>query len=274
MSDNRWCGNPDVLMSYLYDEGDPGERAAFEAHLEACAACAREVREFTALRSGLAQWTPPEPLLDFRIVRDRPQPPARTWRSWFSLPVLPGWAQLGAAAVLVGVAVGISGVEIRYDNQGVTVRTGWQRQAVPADVPGAVAPAAALTASAAAPGADATPWRSDLAAVEERLRRELQAPVAGGGSAQPVSARSAAVTDDALLERVRELIAASEARQNREMALRMTQVVRDVDTQRRTDFARLTDGMGVIEGRAVSAVAQQRQMIDYLMRVSSQREPR
>ena len=141
-------------------------------------------------------------------------------------------------------------------------------------MPGTVAPAAALTASAAAPGADATPWRSDLAAVEERLRRELQAPVAGGGSTQQASARNAALTDDAFLERVRELIAASEARQNREMALRMTQVVRDVDTQRRTDFARLTDGMGVIEGRAVSAVAQQRQMIDYLMRVSSQREPR
>ncbi|MDO8833988.1 MAG: hypothetical protein Q7V01_00250 [Vicinamibacterales bacterium] len=270
MSDNRWCGNPDVLMSYLYDEGDPGEREAFNAHLRACAACEREVREFTALRSGLAQWTPPEPVLDFRIVRERP---ARAWRSWFTPPVLPGWAQLGAAALLVGVAVGISGLEIRYDSEGVTVRTGWQRQAVPAEVPGKMAPASVTTAEATS-SPDATPWRTDLAAVEERLRRELQAPVAGGGSTQPASVRSVALTDEAFLDRVRELIAASEARQNREMALRVTQVVRDVDTQRRADFARLTDGMGVIEGRAVSAVAQQRQMIDYLMRVSSQREPR
>jgi anti-sigma factor RsiW len=267
MSDNRWCGNPDLLMSYLYDEGDAGERQAFEAHLRDCAACDREVREFTALRTGLAQWAPPDAVLDFRIVRDQP---GRSWRSWFTLPVLPGWAQLGVAAMLVGVAVGISGLEVRYDSEGVTVRTGWQRQAAPLAVPGPVAPAVVASASS-----DATPWRSDLAAVEERLRRELHAPVAAaGGSTQQASARTTPVTDEAFLERVRDLIAASEERQNREMALRMTQVVRDVDTQRRTDFARLTDGMGVIEGRAVSAVAQQRQMIDYLMRVSSQREPR
>lgn len=270
MSDNRWCGNPDVLLSYLYDEGDAGERQAFEAHLRECAACEREVREFTALRTGLAQWAPPDAVLDFRIVRDQP---ARSWRSWLTLPVLPGWAQLGAAAVLVGVAVGISGLEIRYDSAGVTVRTGWQQQHQQAAPPAVQGPVVPATVASATP--DATPWRSDLAAVEARLRRELQTPVAaGGGATQLASARSTALTDEAFLERVRELIAASEERQNREMALRMTQVVRDVDTQRRTDFARLTDGMGVIEGRAVSAVAQQRQMIDYLMRVSSQRDPR
>ena len=33
MSDKRWCGNPDVLMSYLYEDGDERERAAFETHL-------------------------------------------------------------------------------------------------------------------------------------------------------------------------------------------------------------------------------------------------
>ena len=80
--------------------------------------------------------------------------------------------------------------------------------------------------------------------------------------------------DDEFFARVRQLIDASETRQQRELALRIAQVVRDVDTQRRTDLARLTDGMGVIEGRTVSAVAQQKQMMDYLMRVSTQRDPR
>ena len=268
MSDKRWCGNTDVLMSYLYEEGDGVERQGFGVHLQHCAECAREVREFTALRAGLAQWTPPDTVLDFRIVREEPR---RWWRSWFALPVLPGWAQLGAAAMLVGVAVGISGLEIRYDNQGVTVRTGWQREAVPAVAPGPAATQAAVVPAST----DAAPWRADLSAVEERLRRELQQQsVSAGTTTQLASTGGNAMSDEAFLARVHELIAASESRQSREMALRMAQVVRDVDTQRRTDMVRLADGMGVIEGRAVSAVAQQRQMIDYLMRVSSQRDPR
>jgi anti-sigma factor RsiW len=270
MSDKRWCGDSDVLMSYLYEEGDPGERRGFEAHLQDCPDCAREVREFRSVRADLAEWTPPGTVLDFRIVRDEPR---RSWLSWFRVPVMPAWAQLGAAAMLVGVAVGLSGLEIRYDDRGVTVRTGWQRAdqagAAVASVPAAQAPASV----AADAGANQDAWRTELVALEQRLRRDLQ-PVPVSGAATRPASTAMPMSDDAFLARVRELIDASESRQNREMAMRIAQVVRDVDTQRRSDFARLTDGMGVIEGRAVSAVAQQRQMIDYLMRVSSQRDPR
>lgn len=270
MSDTRWCNNPDVLMSYLYEDGDEAERAAFGAHLATCEACARDVRELTAVRTGLAQWTPPETVLDFRIVRDEPAP--RGWRSWFAFPVMPAWAQLGAAALIVGVAVGISGLEIRYDAQGFVVRTGWQK-AVPAQaqaVQAAAVPAPAVTPAATG---DAAPWRADLVALEQSLRNELRQPA--GGQAVQASAQGRAMNDDEFFARVRQLIDASETRQQRELALRIAQVVRDVDTQRRTDLARLTDGMGVIEGRALSAVQQQqRQMMDYVMRVSTQRDPR
>lgn len=264
MSDTRFCGNPDELLSYLYDESEPERRLAFEQHLRECETCAREVEAFSGLRSTLASWTPPETMLGFRIARDRE--PVR--RAWFSFPVMPAWAQLGAAALLVGMAVGISGLEVRYDRQGVTVRTGWQRSV---ETPTA---ATTTTATAVVPAAaESTPWRSDLAALEQRLRTELQRSVVDRPATQLAASAARPVSDEAVLTRVRTLIEASEARQNREMALRMAQVVRDVDTQRRTDLARVTDGMGVIEGRAVSAVAQQRQMIDYLLRVSSQREP-
>ena len=37
MSESRLCGNPDVLMSYLYEDGDEAERRAFENHLAGCA---------------------------------------------------------------------------------------------------------------------------------------------------------------------------------------------------------------------------------------------
>jgi hypothetical protein len=268
MSDKRWCGNPDVLMSYLYEDGDEAERAAFGAHVAGCDACAREVRELSAVRTGLAQWTPPETVLDFRIVRD--EPARRGWRSWFAFPVMPAWAQLGAAAMLVGVAVGISGLEVRYDAQGLTVRTGWQK-AAPVAQTAQAAPAPAQAVVPVANG-DAAPWRADLVALERSLRSEIRP--ASVPQAVPAAASARGMGDDEFFARVRQLIDASETRQQRELALRIAQVVRDVDTQRRTDLARLTDGMGVIEGRTVTAAAQQKQMMDYLMRVSTQRDPR
>jgi hypothetical protein len=67
---------------------------------------------------------------------------------------------------------------------------------------------------------------------------------------------------------VKQLIAASETRTQREMALRMAEVLRDVDTQRRADMRRVADGLGVLEGRTGAAVAQQREMMNYLLRVS------
>ncbi len=258
MSETRLCGNPDVLVAYLYGEDGPGDRQAFEAHLQICQACAREVREFSAVRTGLAQWTPPDPRLGFRMVRD--EPAAGTWRSWFHWPAMPAWAQMGAAALLVGVAVGISGLEVRYDGQGVAVRTGWSPDA----------PRAAVAAPAQA---SAAPWRAELVALEQKLRSDLRpaAPEAGAGTL-----RASAPADGGgdLLAQVRRLITESEQRQDRELALRLTQVVRDLDAQRRADLVRVADGIGAIEGRTVSAVAQQRQMLDYLMRVSTQREPR
>jgi hypothetical protein len=259
-------------MSYLYEDGDEAERAAFGTHLATCEACAREVRELTAVRTGLAQWAPPETVLDFRIVREEPGP--RGWRSWFTLPVMPAWAQLGAAALLVGVAVGISGLEIRYDSQGFTARTGWQKT-VPAQAETAQAAPAPVPAQAVLPvtTGDAAPWRADLAALERTLRGEMRQPTSVPQAAQ-ASAAGRSMGDDEFFARVRQLIDASETRQQRELALRIAQVVRDVDTQRRTDLARLTDGMGVIEGRTVTAAAQQKQMMDYLMRVSTQRDPR
>jgi hypothetical protein len=280
MSDNRWCGNEEVLVSYLYDEIEGGERTAFEAHLQTCESCAHEVRAFSAVRSGLARWSPPDVALDFRIVSETSK--KTSWLSWFTIPAMPVWAQLGAAAVLVGVAVGLSGLEVRYDSQGLMIRTGWQHQAAqaPAQQAAAVtpvtAPAQATTQAEMVPvSTSGTPWQRDLASVEDRLRRELrQSAAPGAAGASLVATRSRAMSDDEFLDRVRALITESESRQNHEMSLRLAQVVRDVDTQRRGDMVRMSDGLGVVEGRAVSAAAQQRQMIDYLMRVSSQRDPR
>ena len=82
---------------------------------------------------------------------------------------------------------------------------------------------------------------------------------AGGGTAP---------SDAEFMARVKQLVEASEARTEREMALRMAEVVRDMDAQRRADLRRVADGIGVLEGRTGAVTVQQREMMNYLMRVS------
>lgn len=261
MTKTPYCGNPDTLMAYLYDDGDAAERRAFEAHLNACESCAREVGDLRAVRTDLAAWEPPETLLGFRLVRDGAEP--RSWRSWLTWPAMPAWAQMGAAALLVGMAVGISGLEVRSGGEGVVVRTRWSPP--PAAVAAAPAPATGAVSDAA--------WRAELAAVEQRLRQDLRPAEIQPAAAVPVPA-GRRLSDDEFLARVRDLIDASESRQQRDMALRLAQVVRDFDAQRRADLVRVADGLGLVEGRTGAEVARQRDMLNYLMRVSSQRDPR
>ena len=198
---------------------------------------------------------------------------SRSWRSWLAVPVLPVWAQLGAAALLVGVAVGISGLEVRYDNQGVTVRTGWQRagKSQPSAVPAVPAVPASTIPASAASGASA-PWRADLTALEQQLRTEYRSSSSAGQALQASSGPP--MSEQEFMRRVRQLVDASETRQQRELALRLSAVVRDMETQRRADMVRVADVFGRVEGRAGAAVAQQRDIMNYLRRVSLEREPR
>ena len=257
MNDPRDCGNPDALMSYLYEDGPADERRAFEAHLLACARCAAEVASLRAVREEMAAWAPPETVLDFRIVRDA-APANRRW-GWMS--AMPAWAQLAAASLVVGVAAGLSGLDIQYGKDGLRVQTGWDR-------PAESRPGAAV---AVAPAAESeAPWRADLAALKEEMRAEPRQPSAAPETV-PVSTASRGgrtMTDEEWLARVRQLIEASETRTQREMALRLAEVVRDIDTQRRADMRRVADGLGVLEGRTGAVTAQQREMMNYLLRVS------
>ena len=118
------------------------------------------------------------------------------------------------------------------------------------------------TPAAAAPAADAG-WRPALASLEQSLRRELDARPA----VTPAPAvATAASPDQETLARVRALIEASEKRQEQELALRLTQFVRDVDIQRRADLVRVEQGMGQLEGRTGAEVARQREALNLLMR--------
>jgi hypothetical protein len=264
MNDARYCENPDLKVSYLYEEGDERERLDFEKHLRSCERCSSELAGLRTVRADVTAWTPPETVLGFRIVRE--PVPARSRWAWLRPPAMPAWAQLAAASLVIGVAVGLSGLEVRYDANGLAVRTGWSQPAATR--------AAATVPVAAAVGAEA-PWRADLVAFQEQMRNELHqtVPASGPTAIQPaVSGGGKGMNDAEFMARVRQLIEASETRTQREMALRLAQVVRDFDTQRRADMTRVADGLGVLEGRTGAAVAQQRELMNYLVRVSQRQQ--
>jgi anti-sigma factor RsiW len=254
MSQTFQCGENTALVGYVYDECEASERAAIDAHVAICAACAAELAALQSTRTSLVSWTPPESNLGFQIVRQpqpvfehRTEPPKRQTsesRPWYGRPV-PAWAQAVAATLIfaAGLSLGV-------------VRGIMPTAATPGTVPAA--------ASQSAPSA------TDLQALERRLRAEIariQPTSAGVRAEAPVASTS----EEQLLARVRTLIEESERRQQRELALRTAQVMRDVDSQRQVDLAQIQNSFGQIEGLTGAEVREQRQMLNYLIRASEQR---
>jgi len=168
---------------------------------------------------------------------------------WWSQPI-PAWAQAAAAAVIfaAGLSLGV-----------------WRGTAAPEPSP------AGAIASASSPAAANAASVSDLAALEQRLRSEIalmraSAPAQAAAAPQTVSASEAQI-----MARVRALIDESEQRQQRELALRTAQVVRDFDSQRRVDLQNVRSIVGQVEGSTGAEIARQQQTLQYLMRVSQQK---
>jgi hypothetical protein len=244
------CEEKERLVGYLYDEGSPAERQAVEAHLARCAACAAELDGLRGVRAELASWRPPVIDLGYRLTREPlVGTPAR--RGW----VLPAWAQVAAAVLVLGAGAGLANLEIQYGSGGVTVRTGW----------GKATTTALPTVTTAPPTTnigEVTP--ADLTAMESRLRAEF-ADRAHGTTASPAVAASSHNDFD----QVRALVADSEERQRREVALRLAQVFRDLEAQRSTDLMHIEQSIRQIEGVTGEQAQGQQQMIDLLRRVSS-----
>jgi hypothetical protein len=160
---------------------------------------------------------------------------------------VPAWVQAAAALLIFGV--GLSLGILRGTTPGAPV------------APTTPSATASHAASATGPTAD------DLAALEQRLRAEMAEL-----RATPAVSRTAAPQSSAqILAEVRALIDESEQRQQRELALRTAQVVRDFELQRRVDLAQIQRSFGQIEGLTGAEVREQREMLNYLMRVSEQR---
>jgi hypothetical protein len=256
-----FCGydgdRDDALISCLYDDGgDAVERARFQAHLMTCVRCCDELAALRGVRSQMARWTPPEPAFSLTIDNSpsatrNPQSamPTRWWQQ------VPAWAQVAAALLFLGISASIANLDLRYDAaSGLRVRTGWMQTS--AGDAASAGPAA--TASAAAP------WRVDLATLEQQLKSEMRSVQASGASAP----RAVAAPEADIVRRVRALVEESEKRQQRELALRVAEVMRDVAAQRQADLFKIDRTLGLVQNNLGVEVMKDRQRLNLLYRAS------
>ena len=246
-----YCGDPGALVSYLYNDGSADELAAIGAHVQSCDACAAEIASLGDTRDVLSTWSPPQTELGLTLSASDALPVSSPspvpsvamavaddlpwWRQ--STPV---WMQAVAATMVfaAGMAIG-TGRGVSPSSSGTTT------SATPA-----AAPAVGVS-------------RSELAALEERLRGELTKLSSASTPAQPVVVRNA--DDEAMTKRLRALLSESEERQRGELALRTAQLLRDIEIQRKVDIATLQNDIGKIQGVAAAEFRQQRELTNQLI---------
>jgi len=252
------CTNAELILGYVYGELPDAERRAFATHLAACGDCATEVAGLQATRGHLASWTPPEPDFGFRIVRgnNASAPPARRFT------VAPAWGLAAAAILVLAAAAAIANVEVRYDTNGLVVRTGWVRDVAAPQNAGA--PASDVTQASAT----ADVWRAEIDALQSRLR-DLEMAAVARESSGAVPASGPRMSEAEIIRRVREIVSQSETRQQREFALQLARVVDEVDRARKMDFYTIQQGLGRLRGQIPADVQQH---VNYILtRVSQEK---
>jgi anti-sigma factor RsiW len=258
----RYSGDRDqAIVSYLYgDDGgfDVAERAMFDAHVATCERCRAELAAFEGVRASLGQWSPPEfPSVGLPSRRSTNSRSGGGWRD------IPAWAQVAAAMLCLGAGAAIANLNVRYDVNGLQVRTGWST-AAPAPAVGPSRPIAG-----AEPGTTAAPWRAELTALEQRLRADRR-PASASNTA---IAASPANINNETLRRVRALVDESERRQQTELALRLAEAVREMNAQRQADLVRIDRNIGAMQNNTGREMLRQRnEMLNYVsLRTASQR---
>jgi hypothetical protein len=240
----------DAIVAYLYadsdaSDGNPAERARFETHLATCARCQAEIASLRGVRRQLSHWSPP----DFASFHLQSAVSNLPW--WRSIPV---WAQVAAALLFLGVSAGIANLDVHYDQSGLTVRTGWSK------------PVAVAQSSTTA----GTPWKADIAALESQLKTEmrtLQRTASSSTAAPAVAVRTVSATapsDAEVTRRVRALLEESEKRQQRELALRIAELLRDVSAQRQADLVKIDRTLGAVQNNVGIEVMKNRQQLNQM----------
>lgn len=105
------CNRQEDLVTYLYDEATPAERASFENHLNECDPCGAELKAFGRVRDELSAWQMGfTPRTEFVLPRGKMQ----VLRELAGL--FPAWARglavAGTAAAVVLLALSIMGTRV------------------------------------------------------------------------------------------------------------------------------------------------------------------
>ncbi|MCC7417450.1 MAG: hypothetical protein IT176_09955 [Acidobacteria bacterium] len=280
MTDLRcdYPGRDEALISSLYDDLDNPERKAFDAHLAGCGVCRTELAGLGEVRRQLEHWDAPLRQIGrpvpvrrgaaaARAGSARPAPKREQW--WQQVPA---WARAAAAILCIGTAAGAANLEVHRDSQGWTMRTGWMRPSPAASREASVESQSSVVSQASVlPPPGAAPWHADLAALERQLRSEIQTSVSSAAARTTAARPDEAVAQADTLRRVRSLVQESERRQERELALRVGQVLRDVSAQRQSDLRAINSNLGMIQSNTGAEVMRQRQLLSYLVRVSGQK---
>jgi len=217
------CDSKELLVGFLYDEIDSVSKRSFERHLLTCADCRDELAELDATREQIALWAPPDADLGFRIVRGATEPvPSRP--RWFSFS--PAWGLAAAAIVMLAIGAAIANLDVRYGADGLAVRTGWNH------------------AADAQAGVTQVDWKAQAQELDRRLR-DLEQSASARPAVQTASASD--LSDAELLQRVRDIVGQSETRQQRAVATRLTELMREVDAQRRLDLVTIGQSMTRLE---------------------------
>jgi hypothetical protein len=271
MSTLRSCPGGEALVSLLYDDFEPGatpSRDALTAHVRDCATCTAELEALGGVRMQLPAWTAPDVPLGFEIVRTGATPLTgwrRTFADWSarSARFVPAAA---AAIVIVGGALALARLDVRYDDGGFTVRTGWGHAASAAPAPSGDDAAASLRRELAALRADVARLNArgpavTAASIAPATADEATPVAVTAGNAPLGSTAFSSAQGDALLRRFKQALDESEMRQQQNLQLRINEVTRDFELQRRQDLVQVEQGFGRMD-------TQRQQMLDAIRRVS------
>jgi len=147
---------------------------------------------------------------------------------------------------VLAAGAAIANVQVKSGPEGFVVTTGWMQPAAPA-----------LSEPFDGAAVEQRVERA-LVALEQQLRNEIRA-------ARPQEARATGPVDETTISRVRQLIAESEQRHERALAMRFVEFTRDLNMQRRADLQNIGRVVGSYDGELM----RQRQMINNVIRVSA-----
>jgi hypothetical protein len=259
MSEVFRCDDKETFVAYLYGEVDADVRREVERHLRGCVACQHEAAGLQVVREDLQAWVPPEAELGFSISRT-PQPaPVLTSSRWTLAREMPAWARTAAAALCIGLGLGLANVQIRSTSDGFAVTTGWLQPATAvATTVGAPAASQPMAAVRAAAGETEQEWRRELNALEQTLREEIAA-----NRITRVAAPAGEVNADVatILGRVTSMISESEERQRRAFSLSLIQADRHWRSQRYADLQNINRSVNGLQNRTFAVQANQQELM-------------